>query len=173
MEFTNDNNVVHPLRVPEDLKCELEESLLLCYVGGSHKSGDIHKDQKKEMQKSDVKDLVARNKELTYQIKGNLLKRQLNQLALALDEAWQLKRQFSSKISNSQLDEIYDYAKEHGALGGKLLGAGGGGYFLFFVKPFSRFGLEAALEDKGLKCRRFTFDDQGLQAWTVKERAFS
>jgi D-glycero-alpha-D-manno-heptose-7-phosphate kinase len=169
MEFTKDHNVVHPLRLAPDVIAELEESLVLCYTGSGHQSGDIHDDQKKEMQREDIKLLVAQNKDLTYRLKNYLLKGQLSSLGKGLDEAWQMKRQFSSKISNPHIDKIYDLAMANGAVGGKLLGAGGGGYFVFFVKPLKRFQLEKALRESGLSPQRFNFEDKGLQAWTVRE----
>lgn len=173
MEFTQDHNVVHPLRLSQDVLCELEASLVLCYVGGSHKSGDIHSDQKKEMQRDDIKQLVAKNKDLTYQLKNLLLKGQLIQFGHGLHQAWQMKRQFSSKISTQEIDEVYDLALANGAIGGKLLGAGGGGYFLFFAKPLARFQLEKALADRGLKIQPFQFEDKGLQAWAVREEGLT
>ena len=66
-------------------------------------------------------------------MKDNLLRGHLKSFGESLDTAWKLKRQFSNKISNSTIDKVYDYAIKSGALGGKLLGAGGGGFFLFYV----------------------------------------
>ena len=91
------------------------------------------------------------------------------QFGQSLDKAWQFKRQFSDKISSPQLDQIYSDAKTHGAIGGKLLGAGGGGFFLFYVPPFRKHELTLHLESAGLKIRPFRFEPQGLQAWTVRE----
>ena len=64
------------------------------------------------------------------------------------------------------MDDIYDYAIENGALGGKLLGAGGGGFFLFYVPPFQKNTLLKAMKTKGLEHTRFQFDDLGMQSWT-------
>lgn len=168
MEFDKDKNIVHPLRVKQDTMLELEACLLLCNTGVVHQSGDIHVDQKKQMQSQEVIELVNQNKDLTYQIKNQLLRGQLQEFAKLLDRAWELKRQFSTKISTPDIDAIYDYARAHGALGGKLLGAGGGGYFLFFVNPFHRSALKKALTEKGLQTQAFTFDNTGLQAWSVR-----
>ena len=92
------------------------------------------------------------------------------QFGQSLDEAWQFKRQFSEKISNSRLDEIYSSALNHGAIGGKLLGAGGGGFFIFYVPPFRKYDLMNNLENSGLKIRPFRFEPEGLRAWTARER---
>lgn len=171
MEFTKDNNIVHPLRISPEILRELEASLILCFVGGSHQSGEVHRDQKKRLLSNEkIQALVAKNKELTYRQKTLLLRGRLIEFGESLHETWQLKRQFSEQISNSRLDSIYDAAIESGALGGKLLGAGGGGFFAFYVKPFQRYKLETKLTELGLKVHPFTFDHEGLQAWTVREQ---
>jgi D-glycero-alpha-D-manno-heptose-7-phosphate kinase len=87
----------------------------------------------------------------------------------SLGKAWTLKRMFSHKISSENLDKIYADAMAHGATGGKLLGAGGGGFFLFYAPPFRKHDLAEHLEGAGLKIRPFRFEPQGLQAWTVRE----
>jgi D-glycero-alpha-D-manno-heptose-7-phosphate kinase len=168
MEFQRDQNIIHPLRIQGDLLSELEESLLLCYTGKAHPTG-IHTDQKKEMQKSEILDAVIKNKEITYRLKKNLLRGQLIEFGKTLDEAWQMKKSFSTMITSPEIDAIYDLARANGALGGKILGAGGGGFFLFYAHPMKRFVLEHALHERGLKTHRFTFDANGLQTWTLRE----
>jgi D-glycero-alpha-D-manno-heptose-7-phosphate kinase len=170
MEFKMDQNVVHPLRVHSTTILELEESLILCDTGTTHDSGNIHLDQRLEMQKQDIRKQVQRNVDLTYRIRNHLLRGRLHEFGQALDEAWQIKRQLSSKISNTRLDEIYDSALVHGALGGKLLGAGGGGFFLFYVSPYRKHQLVTHLVAQGLQVRPFRFEQEGLQAWTARER---
>jgi D-glycero-alpha-D-manno-heptose-7-phosphate kinase len=170
MEFRMDQNVVHPLRIAPDVLLELEESLLLCDTGTPHDSGDIHRDQRVQMQQGDIRQKVQSNVELTYRMRNHLLRGRLLQFGQALHEAWEFKRQFSSKISNSRLDRIYDEAREHGAVGGKLLGAGGGGFFLFYVTPFRKHELIETLEAAGLNVRPFRFEQDGLRAWSARER---
>jgi len=170
MEFRMDQNIVHPLRIPADTLLELEESLVLCDTGTPHDSGDIHQDQRQRMQNEDVRQKVQSNVELTYRMRNHLLRGRLFQFGQSLHEAWQLKRQFSTKISNSRLDQIYQNALSSGAVGGKLLGAGGGGFFLFYVTPFRKHALIASLEAAGLKVRPFRFEQEGLRAWSARER---
>lgn len=79
------------------------------------------------------------------------------------------KRRFSPLISSSDLDAIYDQAMAAGALGGKLLGAGGGGYFLFFAPPFGRHQICQALQASGFQTDRIMFEEEGLQAWKVRQ----
>ncbi len=169
MEFRMDQNIVHPLRIHADTLLELEESLILCDTRTTHDSGDIHQDQRQQMQQESIRRQVQTNVELSYRMRNQLLRGQLFQFGQSLHEAWQFKRQFSSKISTAQLDDIYDSARQHGAVGGKLLGAGGGGFFLFYTPPFCKHELMASLEEAGLKIRPFRFEQEGLRAWTARE----
>ena len=170
MEFGMDQNIVHPLRLHMDTLSELEESLILCDTGTVHDSGDIHKDQRQQMQREHVRNQVQTNVELSYRMRNQLLRGRLLQFGHSLHEAWQSKRQLSNKISNERLDSIYSRARNHGAVGGKLLGAGGGGFFLFYVPPFRKFELLESLEDAGLKARPFRFEQEGLRSWTAREQ---
>jgi D-glycero-alpha-D-manno-heptose-7-phosphate kinase len=165
MEFSSDQNTIVPLRLDPNIIAELEESLVLCYTGSNHDSGSIHTDQKSQHETGDAVAAAARQKEVTREIRRHLLRGRLLDCGRLIDEAWHAKRRLSSKISSSELDSIYELAKASGAVGGKLLGAGGGGYFLFFVRPFERYPLISALEDKGLRCSRIAFEENGLRTW--------
>ncbi len=169
MEFRMSQNIVHPLRVPPDVMLELQESLVLCDTGAPHDSGDIHDHQRVRMQQDEVKKKVQSNVEVTYRIRDHLLRGQLYQLGLCLNEAWQYKRQFSEKISSPVIDRTYATALQSGAIGGKLLGAGGGGFFLFYVPPFQKHELLDKLESLGLQIHPFHFEQEGLRAWSTRE----
>jgi D-glycero-alpha-D-manno-heptose-7-phosphate kinase len=169
MEFRMDQNIVHPLRIHPDILLELEECLILCDTGTTHDSGDIHQDQRQQMAAAHVRKMVETNVRLSYEMRNDLLRGRLLQFGQSLDKAWQFKRHFSDKISSSRLDQIYADAKSNGAIGGKLLGAGGGGFFLFYAPPYRKHKLITHLESSGLKIRPFRFEPQGLQAWTVRE----
>ena len=170
MEFRMDQNIIHPLRIHTDTLFELEESLILCDTGTTHDSGDIHQDQQQQMQQEHIRQQVKTNVELTYRMRNQLLRGKLLEFGRSLHEAWQFKRKFSGKISTVRLDAIYDNALKHGATGGKLLGAGGGGFFIFYVPPFRKHELMTSLEQAGLKIRPFRFEPEGLRAWTTRER---
>jgi D-glycero-alpha-D-manno-heptose-7-phosphate kinase len=165
MEFSSEQNTIVPLRLDPNIIAELEESLVLCYTGFNHDSGEVHRDQKAQHQSRDAVTAAARQKEVTREIRHYLLRGQLLDCGRLIDEAWYAKRKLSSKISSTELDAIYDLAKANGAVGGKLLGAGGGGYFIFFVRPFERYPLITALEDRGLRCSRIAFEENGLRTW--------
>ena len=169
MEFRLKQNIIHPLRIDSEIILELEESLVLCDTGTTHESGDVHLDQKSEMSNKAVREMVKENVELTYEIRNQLLRGRLAEFGKSLDKAWSLKKQFSSHISNSGLDDIYNVAKSNGATGGKLLGAGGGGFFLFFVPATHKHILMKSLEQIGKTVRPFRFEEKGLQGWTVRE----
>jgi D-glycero-alpha-D-manno-heptose-7-phosphate kinase len=170
MEFRMEQNIVHPLRIHPDTMLELEASLILVDTGTTHDSGNIHQDQRTHMQQEDIRQKVQTNVELTYRMRNHLLRGRLYAFGQALNEAWQFKRQFSAKISNSRLDAIYDDALAHGAIGGKLLGAGGGGFFVFYVPPFRKHELIDSLQAAGLRVCPFRFEQEGLRAWSVRER---
>jgi len=169
IEFRMEQNIVHPLRIHPDILLELEESLILCDTGTTHDSGEIHNDQQHHMEDQSVRKLVGNNVELSYQIRNQLLRGNLLDFGHSLHDAWQFKRLFSSKISTDHLDQIYENARAHGAVGGKLLGAGGGGFFLFYVSQFKKHELMQHLEASKLQVRPFRFEQEGLRAWTVRE----
>jgi D-glycero-alpha-D-manno-heptose-7-phosphate kinase len=169
MEFNNEQNIINPIRLNNEIILELEESLILCYTGTTHDSGNIHSDQKEQTKNLDVKDRIQSNVDLTFEMRNHLLRGRLNDFGKCLHKAWELKRSFSSKISNPWLDEIYDGAIKNGAIGGKLLGAGGGGYFLFYVPSFERHKLMKWIKSKNLIATPFIFENNGLQSWTVRE----
>ena len=169
MEFRMEQNLVHPLRIQPNTLLELEESLILCDTGMSHESGDIQTDHEQQMTQAEARKHIDANVLLSYQMRNELLKGRLRQFGKLLDEAWQHKKQVSPKVSNASLDSLYDAALSHGALGGKLLGAGGGGFFLFFAPPYRKHELLSFLKSSRLNPQSFRFEERGLQAWSVRE----
>lgn len=169
IEFHPEENIVSPIRLHSDIALELEESLILCDTGIGHHSGNIHDDQKQTMASEAVQQLVKKNVELTYLARKYLLKGDLVKFAECLDSAWRLKRNFSSMISSEHIDAIYEGALKNGALGGKLLGAGGGGFFIFYVPPFRKNTLITYLKSNNLRIQPFRFEPDGLKTWTSRE----
>jgi D-glycero-alpha-D-manno-heptose-7-phosphate kinase len=168
MEFSSEHNEVVPLRLETHVIRELEESLVLIYTGKTHDSGAVHGDQKKRMNGASVSAAAERQKEITREMKKQLLRGRLLDYGRLLNDAWQAKRTFSPMISSSELDHVYNLAIANSAIGGKLLGAGGGGYFLFYVRPFHRYHLSQAMEGAGFTCHRIYFDGAGLQSWKTR-----
>lgn len=167
MEFTEDHNAILPLRLESKTVAELEEALLLCYTGRGHDSGAIHRDQRARQTASESKaaDSGGQKKELALEMKRKLLRGDVYGYGKLLHDSWLLKRQDSPMITDSELDRIYTCAMTNGALGGKILGAGGGGYFLFFVPPFQQYRVFDALAEHGYRCERIKFDESGLKSW--------
>lgn len=155
MEFRMDQNLVHPLRVPSETLLELEESLILCDTTIKHNSGEIHEDQRMQLQKDEVRIKVRESVELSYRMRDQLLRGKLLEFGLSMHVAWQAKRHYSGKITNTRLDEIYAIALNGGALGGKLLGAGGGGFFLLRL-PFLKMQINERFRVCGTKNSAFS-----------------
>lgn len=165
MEFSNMQNLIHPLRLSETTKNSLEQNLILCYTNSSHKSGDIHKDQKSNLENKEIQENVKKNVKIAYKMRESLLKENLYEFSNLMNDSWELKKSYSSDISTDYLDKIYKEAKQNGALSGKLLGAGGGGYFLFFTDFSNRNKLINWIKSKGLIYTNFKFEDVGLKSW--------
>ena len=170
IEFRMEKNIVHPLRIDQGVLSELEESLVLCNTKTTHDSGDIHDDQRKQMSRRDIKDLVRQNVEISYALRDFLLRGNLREFGLLLDKTWSIKKRFSEYISTEAIDKIYEGSKLNGASGGKLLGAGGGGFLMFFVPPEKKNHLMSYLDEEGLIVQPFRFEKAGVRAWTSREK---
>ena len=107
-------------------------------------------------------------KELTLQMKNCLLRGQLNEFGNLLHEAWVSKKKLDAQISNPKIDELYETARKNGALGGKILGAGGGWYLLLYVPFDTKHKISNELEKKGGQVVPFSFEFNGLQTWIAK-----
>lgn len=169
MEFTK-SVVVNPLRIRKDVINELNYRLLLCYTGKTRLSAGILKRQTEAYLEKDKKVVNALNgiKKLTIDMKNVLLKGALDDFGRLLDKSWQQKRHLDENINTPQIQALYNMAKENGALGAKLLGAGGGGYLLIYC-PFDRKHIIAEkLESLGGQMVEFSFEQEGLQTWEVR-----
>ncbi|MAC40720.1 MAG: sugar kinase, partial [Pelagibacterales bacterium] len=170
MEFKKKNNLIHPLKIDDEVILELKENLVLCDTCSTHDSSNIHDDQKKQLtDRETINKLVALNVKLTYDIRDSLLKGDLTKIGKFLDTAWNYKRKFSNKISNKRLDNIYNIALKNGAIGGKLLGAGGGGFFIFYCDPTKINDLSEKLKLLQTKIINFDFVSIGLKSWKVRK----
>jgi D-glycero-alpha-D-manno-heptose-7-phosphate kinase len=168
IEFMPSGNSVNALRLPDDVIFELEESLILFDTGLAHNSGDQHKIQKAEMSSSRGDAMLAQMMEFCLEMNKALARRDLRRFGEGLHEAWLLKKQTSSRVSTGVIDEIYDMALAAGALGGKLLGAGGGGHILFFAPPGRRARVIEALVKMGCKPAAVRFDLRGAHSWKAR-----
>jgi len=167
IEFYDKAVIVNPLRVSPDRLNELEYCLLLCYTGRLRLSAHIVERQTESyiQKKEEVVRALEAQKEMAIQMKNALLQGHLDDFGDLLHQAWQSKKQLDPAITTPQIDEMYAAARQAGAIGGKILGAGGGGYLLLYC-PFDRKHVVAAtLERLGGQVVDFGFDWRGLQTW--------
>jgi D-glycero-alpha-D-manno-heptose-7-phosphate kinase len=169
MEFRADHTVVNPLRLRPGTINELEVSLLLCFTGHTRLGAHIVEKQARayaEGQPAVVASLDEM-KRLTLEMKALLLRDRLREFGDRLHEAWVWKKQLQSEISSPFIDQLYARARGEGAIGGKILGAGGGGFLLVMAAFEKRHLVAKALEEEGGVIVPFAFEGNGLQAWTV------
>jgi D-glycero-alpha-D-manno-heptose-7-phosphate kinase len=152
-----------PLRISEDAYLDLEDNLLLFFTGYSRSASTILQEQHDKSTKSDKAMLENLHlvKELGRQSQRALEAGDLNEFARLMDVHWQQKKQRSAKMSNQHINEFYDCAMANGALGGKLIGAGGGGFLMFYAEDKGR--LRHAMREKGLTEIRFRFEPEGTK----------
>ena len=153
---------VEQLKLPENTLDQLESNCLLFYTGIKRSAGEILASQNKSNGGRHYGSLEAMHqiKEIGRQIKQSFQQGDLDQFGQLLDRHWQTKKKLSDKISDSQIDRWYDLAKSEGALGGKLMGAGGGGFFMFYCNN-GKNGFRQSLNQAGLKEMRFRIDWEG------------
>jgi D-glycero-alpha-D-manno-heptose-7-phosphate kinase len=171
MEFSaNDRVIVNPLRIKRNTYSELEFSILLYDTGTSRLSSKIIEAQTNNvLQKQQVTlDSMNELKEQAYLMKEALLKGKLEEFGPILDQGWVNKKKVASAISNPVIDEIYDAAKKVGATGGKISGAGGGGFMMFYCPQNTRYEVINELKRFGGEFRRFQFTQHGLRTWKAK-----
>lgn len=171
IEFYKDRVIVNPLRISCDVVNELEHNLLLCYTGTTRRSDRIIEDQTRRFKEKNSEALhaLSEQKQLAVDMKNALLSRRLDDFGALLHYAWRAKKRMSSKISNTVIDDLYDAAQKHGALGGKITGAGGGGYILFYCCFERKHEVAEAMRRMGAKPVDFAFEAQGLQTWRINE----
>ncbi len=170
IEFYGRNQVVvNPLRIRKDVYHELQYNLLLCYTGKIHVSANIIRDQVSNYTNKDAFEAMCEVKALACAMKDELLKGNLNSFGKLLDYSWKSKKRMSSRISSPRIDELYEEAVRAGALGGKILGAGGGGYLLMYCPYNVRHKVAARLEQMGGQLTDWVFELRGAQSWTADE----
>lgn len=168
MEFSADDKVVvNPLRIKNETMNELSNNLLLYYTNSSRNSGDIIVEQQKNVKAQNSKSIEAMHqiKQQAYQIKEAILKNKLDEIGDILHAGWTYKRNMAQGISTPLFEEIYETAISAGATGGKISGAGGGGYVFFYCPNNTRFEVAKSLEKLGGKVQPYSFTKKGLESW--------
>ena len=170
MEFYEDDKViVNPLRIKPEYLSELENNLVLFFTATSRESATIIKEQQKnvEEKKDSSIDAMHQLKEQSRMMKEALLKGRLNEVGEILDFGFEQKRKMAANISNSKIEEIYDAAKKAGATGGKISGAGGGGFMSFYCPGNTRYKVIETLERFGGEVKQYSFTKYGLTTWSI------
>ncbi|MBL7697571.1 MAG: dehydrogenase [Chitinophagaceae bacterium] len=167
--FADDKVIVNPLRIKQQYLFELENNLVLYYTSTSRESAKII-----EKQRANVKDKKEKSIEAMHQLKQQaqmmkeaLLKGRIHEIGEILDFGFRQKRDMAEGISNPLMEEIYEAAKKAGATGGKISGAGGGGFMVFYCPGNSKYSVIQSITQFGGKCKNYQFVDHGLTTWTV------
>ncbi len=170
MEFYEGNRViVNPLRIKRRYLFELENNLLLYFTSTSRLSSTIIEAQTKNVKEKNEKSIEAMHqlKEQAKMMKEALLKGEIDKIGSILDYGFKFKKQMASGISNEVIDNIYNTAIEAGATGGKISGAGGGGFMMFYCPANTRYEVKAALSQFGGEFKNYQFTEHGLYSWSI------
>ena len=171
MEFYKDDKViVNPLRIKDNYLNEMQLNLLLYYTGTSRLSSKIIEMQSGNITQKKEKSIDAMHKlkEQAVHMKEAILQGNLSEIGEILNFGWQYKKQTAEGISSAMIDEIYEAALKAGANGGKISGAGGGGFMFFYCPRHTRYAVLERLHQFGGEFRRFQFTKSGVTTWTVK-----
>jgi len=170
MEFyDNDKVIVNPLRIKPETLSELENNLVLFFTATSRESAAIIREQQKNVNDRNSGSIEAMHqlKEQSRMMKEALLKGRLDEIGEILDFGFSQKRKMAANISNSLIEEIYAAAKKAGATGGKISGAGGGGFMIFYCPGTSRYRVIDTLSNFGGEVKNYSFTKNGLTTWSV------
>jgi len=171
MEFYKDDKViVNPLRIKPEYLLELNNNLLLYYTSTSRESAKIIEKQAANVSQKNQTSIDAMHhlKEQAVMMKEAILKGNINQIGEILDFGFQHKKQMANGISNPLIDEIYETALKSGATGGKISGAGGGGFMTFYCPGNTRYKVIEGLQNFGGVFNPYHFTETGLITWTSK-----
>lgn len=159
---TDGSTQVEPLQLDPAVLSALQSNLMLFFTGAAHHSWDLLADQEQSTrQAGPAVEALHEVKEAAVMMKEALLCGNLEHFGHLLDDAWQAKKRVSLHISTPRIDRLYEAARENGALGGKITGAGGGGFLLLYAEPARQQAVREALHAEGVQEMAFAFDAQG------------
>tara|TARA_X000000368_G_scaffold410129_1_gene393130 strand:+ start:713 stop:1735 length:1023 start_codon:yes stop_codon:yes gene_type:complete len=168
MEFyKNENVIVNPLRVKDEILSELESSTVLYFTNITRKASQIESEKKLLISNNKSIKAMHKVKEDATLMKNSILKGDIKSFAESLHDSWIAKKSVSKSVSNKEIDNVYKIAQENGAIAGKVSGAGGGGFMFFIVPPEKRYQLIQHLNDKKGKVFNFHFVNHGAKSWTI------
>jgi D-glycero-alpha-D-manno-heptose-7-phosphate kinase len=166
LTFCEDASVhVEPLRVKDDVVDQLESNLLLFFTGKERDASEIlaEQDEKTKIEDTEIINNLHMVKDIGLQTRKYLEAGHVNMLGELLHAHWEIKKKRSKNMSDPFIDECYELARKNGALGGKLVGAGGGGFLMFYCVNHHKSELIEAMQNRGLKWERFHFDFGGAK----------
>jgi D-glycero-alpha-D-manno-heptose-7-phosphate kinase len=163
----NDRVIVNPLRVPDRVMHELEVSLVTCFTGVSRRSDAIIEEQQRRMSvpSSDALASLHQLKSDALEMKQALLRGEIHHMAEIINRSWLAKKRTASGISTPLIEQLYETAMSHGALAGKVSGAGGGGFVMFIVPPENRIALINSLNQGDAIATAVHFTPHGAESW--------
>ncbi len=166
--FSNEKVIVNPLRIRSEYLREMESCLLLYNTKTSRLSSTIIDEQRKnvERKKNTAVEAMHKLKEQAVRMKEVLLQGKIGEIGEILNFGWHYKKEMASGISNPMIEQMYAAAMKAGAIGGKVSGAGGGGFMMFYCPGNTRFEVIKTLEPFGGKPKKFNFTKSGLSTWT-------
>ena len=170
MEFySNEKTIVNPLKLQQSVICELEASLVLFFTGVSRESAKIIADQSANVKDGDMDSINAMHgiKDEALKMKDSLLRSDFAGFVESLRAGWENKKMSAKTVTNSHIENIYNKAIESGASAGKVSGAGGGGFMLFFVPTEKRMNLIRTLSKFNRQVSNCHFTKTGVQSWRV------
>ena len=166
ISFDRDSTThVEPLDLSTDILRELQAHLMLFFTGSAHHSWTILEEQENSTSRHNGSTVEAlhEGRSLVDSMRQSLVSGDLKAFGASLHEAWRAKKRVSNKISSPRIDHLYDLARRHGAAGGKITGAGGGGFLLLFCEPSYQLAVRNAMALEGIQEMGFAFDFQGAQ----------
>ena len=163
IRFTDEQVYVEPIKINKSTFDELQENLLLFFIGDTRKNADILSNQLDNIKQRRTETIESLNyvKGLAEEMNSSLKQSDITLFGELLHKGWLAKKKFTKGVSNENINKIYDAALENGASGGKLTGAGGGGHMLFYCEKSKHDGFIQKMEDIGLKHIRFKFNNDG------------
>ena len=165
MKFNKYGVNVNRVKIPEDTVNELQYSSLLCYTGNPRESATIIESQVDKFNKGQNEEALDKTKEIATSMVIALEKGNIVHAGELLHEAWEYKKQFSNKVSNPQIDALYQAAMDEGAIGGKVSGAGGGGFMYFICRYDRKYSVAKVLQKMGARVTDYMFEPEGVISW--------
>jgi D-glycero-alpha-D-manno-heptose-7-phosphate kinase len=167
--FKNDKVIVNPLRIRSNILNELAFNIVLYYTGTSRLSSKRIKGQQDSIlnKKRTSIEAMHQTKKMAILMKEAILKGNLDEIGPIMMQAWDSKKKMASGISNKQIDNIFDSVVKAGATGGKISGAGGGGFMFFYCPGNTRYNVISELKKFGGAVQPFQFTKNGLTSWTI------